>query len=184
MFRVRTVFTGVAGSPYYSNFYFAGAGSTLAQGVVSDVRGMWADLASNFGTPMVIAIDPDVPDINPVTGDIQGVTVTDPGATIQCQSVAEKLPTFTQMLVTFNTNEYRGGRQVRGRCFIPGWTIAANTDNGLPDAAYRATVQADFNVLAETDSPQVVWSRKYGEALQVTSHSTGTQWAVLRSRRD
>jgi hypothetical protein len=75
-----------------------------------------------------------------------------------------------------------------GRTFIPGLTTAAVAE-GVLDAGEAATFSAAAAALyGDVNSTFVIWHRPVGGAggsmHVVTSSSIGTQFAVLRSRRD
>lgn len=179
------MFTGVAGAPYYSNHYFpTTATSAEAQASAALVTGFWQQIQTLLRTPMRVQVDPFAPEINQVTGEITGAyTVTGPSLTFT--ATAEALPPATQMLVSLNTGVFAGGRQIRGRCFIPGWTEASNGPGGLPNDDVKTAVQTAYvNALGSGGRRTGVWSRKNGTFTQISGVGIGTQWAVLRSRRD
>jgi hypothetical protein len=187
MIRVRTVFTGVAGTPWYSNLYFDGAGLTSvdAQTALNNVRALWNDYKGSMSSQISINLDPFVPVINPATGDVTGGFTVTPGATIIGSGVGERMPSLCQVLVSLKTGSYVGGRQVAGKCFLPGTTEALNTANGDIPSASAAYFAGLFNTLVAAAGPDpVVWSKKAGAVYQIASATASTKWAVLRSRRD
>lgn len=184
MLRVRSLFTGVAGSPFYSNLFFAGTLSTEAQDAVDGVRAMWARYEIIFRTPMQISVEEFVPSIDPATGNVTGGFVTDPDEPLQCTNTGEALPPATQAVANLLTNTYIGGRRLRGKCFLPGWTVGSNTATGLMESDARQYVQDGFNDLIASGPDLLVWSRKNGQTAPVAAVTVPSQWGILRSRRD
>lgn len=184
MIRVRTVFTGVAGSPYYSNLYFANASAEAQEDAAERVRLMWAELTNELSTPLQAQVESTIVTMDPATGDISSSLEVAPLAPVQYTNANERLPLFTQLLVTFKTGQFANGRELRGRMFIPGWTTADNSAIGRPESGTRANVLTVVNAFIAGDPALQVWSRKNGTIAPVTGISVGTEWSVLRSRRD
>lgn len=184
--RVRVVWTGVAGSPYYSNLYFGLGEDTTGdpQGCVDAVEDFLTNIVPELCNPLHAEVVPEVALINEATGDITGfvpVDITGKNFT----NAGEHLPPMTQMLLRFRTAVVSGGRRVQGRMFVPAFPESANLAGGTPNGALLAGIRDAFvaTVMAAPD-PLVVWSRKNGVAAEVGSVTAWTQWAVLRSRRD
>jgi hypothetical protein len=95
------------------------------------------------------------------------------------------LPPATQMLASLRTGVYTGGREIRGRLFIPGFTEAAN-GQGIVDGTIRGQVQTAATTLANVTAPNpwVVWSRTYAQTADVSAAQVSSSWSVLRSRKD
>lgn len=184
MMRIRVLWTGVGGSPYYSNFYFPDGLSTAAQQHATDIRNILAGFTTSLRAGLVAAVQPEVLVIDPATGDATGAFIINPGASVTFTSTAEALPPFTQLLVRLRTDAFVGGRRVQGRFFMPGWTEASNQQGGTPLSALVSGIADNFAAVITGTDRMGVWSRKGGTFTQVTGLSAGTQWAVLRSRRD
>lgn len=181
--RVRTIFQGVRGTPYYSNLFCLGEGDTFAQAVADFFRAIQSDLA----TDMTWTVEPEIAHIDAVTGQITDVT-TWAGDTASGQSAGEPLPWSAQGLLQFFTPDWVNGRQVRGRMYIPGVTENSSF-NGTPDSAFRDDVQAayDSNIMAvavQDTNPHVVWSRTNGSTHLVSRGNVVNYWGIQRSRRD
>lgn len=190
MYRVRTVFSGVPGTPWYSNLYFDAGGSGTVASIVDAVGVFWAAIDGNMSTSITWEVEGEVPTINPEGGQIEewtnttsetGTGGTDPGLA---------LPWQTQALLRFSTNGLRAGRQVKGRAFIPGLSESDN-DAGLVAAGSATMIQNAWNALtaATTESQQVVWARPtvglgLGQQHLVTGASVRSAWAYLSTRRD
>lgn len=192
--RIRSIWTGVTGTPWYSNLYFANDGGTdVSELAHNAVENYWAAFTGNMYDPLSISVEPDVAQIEEETGDLVGIT-TVAAAVIPCTAPGEPLPFSTQLLVRLRTAAFVNSRNVRGRIFIPGMMESLSTGavptSALVTLANTATA-ALFNTAA-AGAPLVVWSRpapeaetpRVGSYAQVTSSSCWDQWAVQRSRRD
>lgn len=183
IYRVRTVFEGVAGAPYYSNLYFQTGGSTINQ-VHDAVVLFWNGGKAELASPMTATVEGEVVTIDATTGDIVESQSRAP-YTIGCTNVSPKLPPANQLLINWKSGSYLGGREVRGKLFVPQMTEAANTAFGTVEAATQSGWLGRANALINDPATAlVVWSKKYGEVRAVTAANVGTQWAILRSRRD
>ena len=186
LLRVRTVFTGVTGSPWLSTLYFlpeaVDATQADADAAVVKAGDFWDALRPQISSLVSFLSEPQVADLA-LSGEQVGAFSTTPvGAT--GQAAGDPLPYATQGLMRLFTPSFINGRQVRGRAFIPGGVEAASTA-GVPIGAYTTAANAAGTALLGGVGPQLaVWSRTYAAASAVASVSTWSQWAVLRSRRD
>lgn len=180
--RVRTVHTGVAGSPYYTNMYFLD-GPNGPQDYIDVVTGFWSNLEPDLTEEMIGVVEAEVPTIDEVTGNIlsieSGVAVN-----VQGTSPGDLLPPTVQGLARWTTGQYRNGRQVRGRTFIPGLHVDTS-EFGRPSVAFRGRLQVSIDYLVGLTAIQhVVWSKTNGVALITSGGSAWAEFASLRSRRD
>lgn len=182
MYRVRTVFTGVTGSPWVSTAFF-GEGSGTGQQAATAVGAFWSSVDSLMEVSVSWSTLADVEIVDASTGQVTGVVNTTP-VTGGGVAATTGLPVATQALVRWRTGVYVGGREIRGRWFIPGLATTANTD-GAPSSTVLSTVNtAAATLLADANADLEVWSRKNGTAPVAVSGSCWNQFAVLRSRRD
>lgn len=180
--RIRVVWTGVAGTPAYTNLYFNNSGPS-PQALATEVRAALALLAPVVTAAATATIEEDVALIDSVTGEIQGVAVIDTSP-VSMSAAGEMLPRATNGLVHLLTNAYVGGRQLRGRVFIP-YPVEAANDGGQTATTYRASIGNALNPLrVNTLGAWVVWSRKTGAIAPIETLPVWSQFAVLRSRRD
>lgn len=192
--RVRTVFSAVAGSPYYSNLYFLNAvGANQAASEIALVKQFWTTLQPTMLTSMPYTVEADVPLIDEATGKITAVH-TGVAASGVCTGAGDILPTSAQLLAKLSTNGFVNGRRVRGRIFIPA-QLEANNTNGRPAASLLTTLQGALTALIGSAQEMDIWSRPFthptdpsknrvGTKWPVTSGAGWTEWAVQRSRRD
>lgn len=182
--RVRIVTTGVAGSPAYMNLY---SQQSLASPAAAHAAA--AAFANGFKTQQVSTavntVEPDVAVIDTFNDNIIGVTSV-PQVTYSGTGSASLLPPSNQGLVRWLTGSYAGGRQIRGRTFIPYLQAGAASGGGIPTAGFITAINGAVNayLAAMPVGSAVVYSRKNTSGFPVTSFSVWTQFAVMRSRRD
>jgi hypothetical protein len=181
--RVRVTWTGVAGTPYYSNF-FSLAGAVAPSVAHAAVAAMLTTLKPLYVTALSALVEGDVAIIDGPTNQTIGVATVAP-ATIPGSGGASLAPPATQGLVRLLTSSFSGGRQVRGRFSMPGLSSGAITAAGTPTAGYVAGLNAAWATYLTALGPAAcVFSRKNGTFVPITAASTWTQFSVLRSRRD
>lgn len=182
LYRVQIVSTGVAGSPYYTTFHFIASAGTASQAAV-DATGFWGTVDQYMDSALTWDLDTAVETIDSNTGNV--VAVTDVAtATGTGGSVADMLPPSTQGLVRWRTGNYVGGREIRGKTFLPAMTEVNSTD-GEPIAATITGIEnAALALWSSPNSQLCVYSRTYNAYAPVSAASMWARWAVLRSRRD
>lgn len=181
MYRVRTQLTGLFGLPGLSTMFFDEAGGS-AQQAVNAVGAFWAGVVTNgVQNGFQYLTEPDVDVVNSTTGQITS-TVQTTSASGSSSAAGEALPWATQGLIRWRTGVYSGGREIRGRTFLPG--MLESNSFGIPLASWTTPMQGVVNALiADANSTLIVWSRKNQGFAPVVSGSVWQQWAVLRSRR-
>lgn len=180
--RFQTVFSGVAGTPWYSNMYFEG-GTPEGAAYGPHVATFWDECASQMDSEVTWVVSPTYTVIEHSTGLIQdiGDWAGDTGVGLVA---GEALPWATQMLVNWRTSVYVAGRELRGRTFVPGLQQNVN-NNGIAAAASVADVlSAADNLIDNSNSALTVWSRTHFAEAIVVSAQVPTKLGVLRSRRD
>lgn len=180
--RVRVVWTGVAGSPAYSNFY-AINGVQSPNAFAGAVRNTLVAMASSVVTPVQAEIEPDSPLIDSTNGEILG-SDTVSQAPVSMTNTSDMLPRSTQVLVRLLTGTYANGRQIRGRFYIPYVGANLNTDGKLDPLTASQVNAFVFPLIAGSNGGWVVWSRSTGGVASVGAVDTWSEFAVLRSRRD
>lgn len=194
MFHVRSVSTGVAGSPYYTNLYFNGDPGNVNI-ALARVRQFWVDLAGVVRSGIVTNVESEVRVIDPSNGNVTNILVGAEQAAVAASAGGTVAPTATQGLIRLQTSGLRFNRQVQGRIFIPGVTQTAVSAQGTALSGYQNTLTTAATALRATTSgvQLVVWSRPrtltgpielFGQASPVTGASAWQDFAVLRSRRD
>lgn len=183
--RIAATITGLGGAPGYTRFHYEVGepeeGSTAMDFAESSARGFWAALAVQLRSGLTVQWDTEASVINPATGQTTGVVPIDIDP-VTGAAGGNSLPWATQGLVRLRTGVYSGGREARGRCFIPGLAEELNGD-GQPTSVGLGIMEGACDaLLSEGLSGLVVISK--GAAVPVVSAAPWSQWSVLRSRRD
>lgn len=183
--RIRTIFTGVAGTPWYSNMFFTWVAGT-EQAHLDAVGSFWNAIDSQIDNNVSWAVDDNAAVINDTTGDITQIEVGI-GPTGAGGGTSAPLPYANQGLVNWLTNDFIAGRQVRGKTYIPGLCEDTNTVSGVMEPVAQSVLQSTADALIAASSapgPLRVFSRKNLTSAAVESAQVTNKWAVLRSRRD
>lgn len=184
MMRLRWVWTGVAGTPWYTNLYVAGDSLGEAQAQADLQQDFFTGFSFQLSSNITIALDPFVPVVDASDGQIQaGYTVNTPPA-VTGQEGGDMLPRQANSLTTFSTGVYVGGRQIKGKCFLGGYTVASSDGDGHYDETRRNAVELQWQTYIDGGSTLVVWSKKNGASAAVTDATVAQQWATINSRRD
>lgn len=183
--RIRTVWTGVAGTPWYTNLYFDGSGGN-EQAQVDLVDAFWETLKAQFDTRLTATVEGTVTQIDSTTGLASGVFGGVDKAT-DLTGTGSVLPPANQGLAHLFTGVYIGGRQLRGRLFFPGLVVGAAAATGAVDSGYVTSWNTEVGDLI-ADSNAIgnlqVYSPTHHVTHDVVSVSASTEFAVIRSRRD
>jgi len=183
VYRVRTSITGGQGGPYLSTLYFNVVGGLTAANANAAVGAFWLAVKGRVATGITMSTEAEVATIDIATGQVTGITAVTPVVNVGT-AAGDTCPPATQGLLRWRTGTYIGGREIRGRTFLPGVTETDNV-NGVPSASYISTVNAAAAaMIADANSDFMVYSRKNFDAAPGLSGSVWSQWAVLRSRRD
>lgn len=183
--RIRTVFTGVAGSPYYSNIYVT-ANPADATPEIAAVDQFWTALAPHIDNALSWTVEGIVANVDTATGQIVSFSSnTSQGGT--GGAGGEILPLANQLLIRARTGVYVTGREVRGRINIPA-IAELSSANGVPTGELLTAAQdaVDDHLLGAggLNGSWVVYSPTKNRAEMVTEASVASFFAILRSRRD
>lgn len=188
MFRVRTVFTGVQGTPWLSTMYFDESAGT-AQNAATAVGAFWAEVDGQLSNLVNWQTEADVSLIDTDTGVLQGVISTSPVNGSGSLST-EALGWVTQGLIRWRTGSIINGRSLRGRTFIPGLT-STGLDDGQMSAIQQGVLNtAASNLISSINATLQIWHRpnpvgsSTGDAGDVLTGTTWPSYAELRTRRD
>ena len=184
MLRARTTFTGTTGAPWLSTMYFIAAteNQAAADAVIAAVGAFWGAVDARLGTAIQWTTDPSVAVLD-LDGTQTGAFATTPQVGTGA-SATELMPPANQILLRLRTNLFVGGREIRGRIFVPGNTEADATAGLVASAAQTAVNVAAAALIADANTIWAVWSPTNATATAVVSATAWSQWAVLRSRRD
>jgi hypothetical protein len=184
MLRIRTTFAGTTGAPWLNTLYVGDPNTQAnADAAVAAVGAFWGAVDNFMHTSISWATIAEV-DILLTTGEKTGSLFTTPQAGAG-GTTGDFLPQAIQGLVNLRTGVFIGGREVRGKIFIPGLTEGSNTASGTWLGTQVASVQAAVNTLLTAGDPAFgVWSRLNGSISPAVAGTVTSKWAVLRSRRD
>ena len=180
--RFRTVFTGVAGAPWYSNMYFQG-GTPEGAAYGPFVAAFWDGCASSMVNDVSWTVEATYAQIDSATGNITdlGDWAGDTGVGL---STEEPLPWANQAIVNWHTSTYVAGRELRGKTFVPALIQSAN-NNGVLHGTIQADILAAANALLDSaNGAMTIWSRTHFQEHTVQSANVPLKIGVLRSRRD
>lgn len=182
MLRVRINWTGT--TPGFTVWHFlpntddqsaATAAASAATTFLETIDGLYRNSVTAQVDPEVLAVDVG-------TGNVTGVfPVT--AAAQQGDSADAAVPNAAMALIRWRTGVFSSGRELRGRTFIPGLTDTSVDATGNVSAATVTAINAAAATLISS-SDFAIWSPTNSSAATVTSGTTWTEFAVLRSRRD
>jgi hypothetical protein len=181
--RTTTTMTGVTGAPYFSQMHFTGSTQTEADGAAAAVRAFWAAIVASMVSPLAIQVDAEVVYFDVGTGNPLGVFATSTAA-LSATGAGEPLPWATQALVRWRTGFFVGGREVRGRTFIPALTEGHNTAGRPVSALLTILNGAASALIADGSSQLLTYSPAHSATAPVVTGTAWTEWAQLRSRRE
>ena len=195
MIRVKTTFTGVTGSPYFSQFNFIGNDGTdsvaNANASLTATKNFWVQMNGAMATSLswthLGTCDVVDPASGKITAQVAGTTQTGAGT-----GGTSMLPQEVQALIRWDTGLYPVKRRLVGHTFVPGLVQGACASNGSPAALMTtcATNAIPALLTAPTLVKFVIWHRPAegattgGVTAVPGSGSLGTKFAVLKSRRD
>lgn len=184
LLRLSTTWTGSAGSPYFTQSYFQGAGDAAhASGAVTALWTLIGAMATYIDDALVASISGDAEIIDVSNGQITSV-VSVTGAVNAGSATGDALPPLVQGLARFNTGTYINGRQLKGRMFIPGMMEANNTVVGLPSAGMIGAINTALASYIGHASDPSVFSDTHHAASSISSATLSPKWSYLRTRRD
>jgi len=184
MLRVTTLLTGVSVAGGGMNvLHFEGSGAGNAESCRTAAVNFWNAIGVLGNATNSAATQGDVEEVDPTSGNITDVF---PGATVVkvFQNSGEVLPQSLQALVRVRTGIYVGGREVRGRIFIPGLSEAQSATGNVLDST-RTAIQTACNALIGSAPTRLgVYSRTHHVFHPAANITVWDKFAVLRGRRD
>ena len=186
MLRISTTFTGsIPGLPYFSQHYFGGDTGGEADAANAAIVAFWTAAEDAFTSSLTWTVSTEAEFVDEVTGQVTGVETTAGGTGIG-DAAGQILSPASQGLIRWRTGVFVGGKEIRGRTFIPGPTEDIN-EIGVPSSGYFPVTNGAAAGLISGSSAAGnfgIWSRTHGQFAVAVTGSTWNQWAVLRSRRD
>jgi hypothetical protein len=181
MLRTRTTLNGTQGSPYVMTHYFEGSGGTAASAAAAAVVAFMNALDAGITDQLVWEVESEVTELTEAGLIVASHTTA--GGTGVGAAASEPLPIASQGLIQWRTGTYLGGREIRGRTFVPGLTSGANDDGRVAASTVTFLEGAGELLLAQPVVP-VVWSRKHQNSIPISGVTVWSQFAMLTSRRD
>lgn len=180
---VKVTYTGGPSADWYSRFYLDRTLSSTAQDSVDTVKNFFTTLRTAITDNVTMHVDPVVTVVSPTTGEPTGLEQVT-GYTITGAVSNDPLPLQTQGLIYWNTGVWIGGRQIRGRTFIPGPCEDANDGDGNPVSGYLSTLaSAASGFVTPADGQPAIFSRLHHNMYPIVSANVSTRWALMRTRR-
>lgn len=184
--RVTTRFVGgpAVGGGINKLYFEDSLAPADAAGAVQD---FWTACAAVQVNTLQMIVDGTMEIVDVESGQVTGLATTDT-VTITGANNQDPLPKASQGLLRLRTGDFIGGRERRGRIFVPG-LLEANNDAGQVGTSLRNALNTAGEILTATDF-FAVYSRPAPDApgsgafSLVASVDCWDQWAVLRSRRD
>lgn len=181
IWRATIDWTGLPGLPGYSIIY-GGAGAS-APDFMDDVDSwLSGTMAAICALSLKGQLNSVVDVVDSATGQTVGTESLGPFTQHNGVSATEALPLTTQVLCQWRTGVYFGGRELRGRTFVPGINTDVD-DNGQVLAAVVAS-QNTRNAALASGGNCIVYSPTKRQYATMSTGTTWTQFASLRSRRD
>lgn len=189
--RTTAVWSGFAGAPGYTNFFFDAFGSgDSAELEVARTRAFFNALASDLPESVSIQVQQEAAIIDETTGELQSYVSVDAVPLPVIGGSGASFSAASGGVVTWNTDTVVRGRRLRGRTFVvPLDTTAYDAQGTLASSTITLMNDAAAALIGDGSGPQlVIWARPRtgadGAIGSVTSHRVADRVAVLRSRRD
>lgn len=187
--------TGFTGAPGYSAFHFAsgfldgGLFGDEAELLAERVADAFEGLAPSLPSSVQISIDPEVPIIDSDTGVAQSFASIEPPPSVS-GSGSGGYAGPTGAVVTWRTDDVRGGRRIRGRTFLVPLVSSRYESDGTLTSSALGDLRTFANRIigSALEGDFGVWSRPVGGSggvfASVTNATIPDMAAVLRTRRD
>lgn len=198
MYKVRSLWSGFAGAPGFTNHFFGTTDPLLAGAsqAVADVRAFWVALQSNMPDDVQINVEQNVQIIEDSTGLVEDeLTATAVAAVNPTATTGYAAPVGAS--IEWRTSDFVGGRRVKGRTYVVPLLASAFETDGSLSSTTLSSVQAAAAGLIAAPSQLVVWQRpraasvgpppvsaRVGSLHLVAAAGVSDRAAVLRSRRD
>ena len=180
IWRVTTTMTGVIGGPYVNQLHFEDQTLQDAGAAHAVAAEFWSAAGAGSAVGLAGTVGGEVELIEDSTGAIVGVEAVTP-VTFAGAAAGELLPPTTQGLISLRTGVFSGGREIRGRVFVPAIPDQWN-DQGVPSSQYVDALTSWGADLVNTGC--VIYSPTKATSAPVTAAIGRSYWASLRSRRD
>ena len=185
MREIITRWTTPAGGGFVTVMYFEDTAHSVAD-QRARLGEFWLAVKDELSSSVTYTVAQEGRVMEPSTGAVTGGWTDAPIYTGNGGSSSTPVPDSSQVLVRWLTGEYRDGRQVRGRSFIPGMRYDALAAGNL-NPAVVAEIQGEATAFVNAAIGFGIWRRpKPGRAGILELVSTANVWsefAVQRGRR-
>lgn len=181
MLRVRVSITGVNGAPYVATHHFVPNGEGSVAAATAAAAGLWEDLSPLMVQEAHWEVENEVLELS-TAGVVTGSYTVD-GQEGDGTSTSEMLPSAAQLVLQWRTGVYLGGREQRGRTFVPALAQGVN-DDGQTSAATRGVADAACLAFVNSGADPGVWSRKNSSITSIANGFCWLEFGMLTSRRD
>lgn len=180
---VRVTYSGGPAGDWLTQFRIDRLLGSDAQDSVDTVQAFFTALRDVMSNQISVHVSGSVEILDPSSGEPTGIdSVT--SRVVSPTADSNALPWQTQGLILWNTGTWIGGRQVRGRTFVPAAVENNNSSGGQPDATYLSTLATAAAVISSaTTCTPGIFSRKHPNMYPIVSHTVEDHWAVMRTRR-
>jgi len=194
MNKITAVWSGWAGGPGYSNFYFGGTSADSAQLTVAQdrVHDFFAAITLCLPTPVTISFQPSSQRINPGDGVITDDVAVGSVAPVVVGAGGPNFAAVSGACVIWRTGLTVGGRLLKGKTFLIPLSAGVYDTDGTILASRLTELRAAATALAApgafaAEQQLQVWHRPVGGTGGVMA-PTGTasvsdRVSILRSRR-
>ena len=184
MIRIKVNWAGLGGGPYLSTFYFS---DTFDQTHVDNARGGVNALLNTYRSLMAsgCTITATTADNIDLAGVLSGSLALTTPINLASNGSGNWLPRVAQHLVSIRTGSYLGGRELRGRIYLPQPLVSTVDSGGNPSTSFATTMNTALTTFRTTSGyTPVVWSKHAGANSTWQSAVIAPYVAVMRSRRD
>jgi hypothetical protein len=180
LLRLRTLWSGIGGTPFLTTLYFDGSTQTEADDAVLTAAAFLGNADAVIDNGLSWATEAEVVRMDPATGQPLSLFTTTP-ATGTGALAGNQVPFIAQALIRWRTGVFVGGKEIRGRTFLPG--LQGGTADGTLSAANITTLSGAAAGLVAGVAVFGVWSKTHGQFQPAISSSVWNQFASLRTRR-
>lgn len=193
IYKVQAIWSGWAGGPGYSNFYFRSPDTLDAElvAMTGAVRSFFSGFTLGLPTPIAIQVSPVVQQIDPATGHMTGEFTAATTPAVLAGAGGSNFSSPVGACVIWRTSTNLGTRLLKGKTFlVPLSTAAYDTDGTLLASRLTEIRTAAATLAAFITGAGVhmqVWHRPVGglggEAHDVATSAVNDRSAILRTRR-
>jgi hypothetical protein len=195
MIKVVSVWSGWAGSPGFTNFYFSPdsiQNATHVQAVQARVKTFWGAVSTCLPSGVTITIEQDSQIIDSSTGVINDTISAATAQTTTAGAGPAPFAAIAGACIIWRTATFIAGRQLKGKTFVVPMANSAYDTDGTILAGRLADLRAAAIGLGlpgafPVEERLVAWHRPVGgtggSATTVSSTSVNDRVAYLKSRR-